>query len=224
MIAKNFREGAEGGLINYSFSDVATGFGIVKFNAFASTDNSGEEFSNTTADIDIQSDPQGKQLEISETDFTKKGTINFDNPPNNFLTRIKGKGFVDFTFAMATNTARIPTGYVIAKIQVVDKTDVVIATIGSVQSAELVGVGTGTTFKTLFLIIDCDETNIRPTDRLRLSMELWGKAPAAGGGFAYIVLPFDPANRELSVLNAPNIIAATNHTYLKWYVPYKIDL
>ncbi len=222
MIPNTFGPDSEGALINFTFEDVATGFGIITLNAF-STEAEGVPTTklNTIATDPFDSVPQGEIMDAIVQSFALTETVNFDSSPNNFLTRIKGLALVDFTFAVQ-NLSNTTKAYVICKVQVINSVGAVVATAGSTQSiTETTTANANATAYTKLISIDCSETNIIPGNSLRLSLEVWTET--AAGTTGKIVLAHDPANQDISISTVA-ITAADNHTYLKWYAPFKIDL
>ena len=221
MIPKTFRTAKEGALINYSFSDIAVGFGVINMEAYATTSSGAVVTKAITSNtVTYPGDPKfTPSTGDAVVGYTKIGEVSFDNSPNNYLTKISGIGLVDVSWNIDRTGVTTAIGYIIAKIQVVNSGGTVVSTAGSVQSREqtITAPGFGTT-TTEQLQIDCTSTNIIPGNSLRLTIEMWGKVPS-GIGNSIIKIAHTPAN-----VDTDNFTAATNHTYLKWQVPFKIDL
>ncbi len=215
--------GAGGGFINYTFSEVATGTGIVLYNSFATTTSGATAVTitktNTTSTDAFQADPVSTYGFANTTSFTST-EVSFDNPPSNFASVIRGTALVDVTFVLdASGVDKTAQGYIVCKIRGVDADDN-ITEIGETTSDLFETPHQVELPKTLLIPITCAQTTIKPTDRLRLTIEMWAKVEAGATSSHWLL--HDPANRDIAV--TPAITAADNHTYLKWYIPYKVDV
>lgn len=215
-------------LINFTFSEIATGTGVVLFNSYATTSSGATATpptdapkitkSNTTSIDAIKSAPVKTSGLANTTSFVLTKSVEFNNAVSNLSSVVRGDASVDVTFVLDAATQN-SQGYIVCKVQKVDEDDNV-TTIGETTS-DLFKTTPGVELpKTLLIPISCTQTTINPTDYLRLTIEMWAKV-AAGGSSSHWIL-HDPANRDIA--SNPTITAADNHTYLKWYIPYKVDV
>ena len=224
-VPRTYRKSQENFRINFNWEEIANGVGIVQLTSLGTTDSTGEQFGNIPASISEQADPQGScnTLGGGSGDYNLVLERNFDNAKNSYATTIEGKAIVAITYGAVSSLNNTSNTHVICKIIKVDSAAAE-TVIGEIQSEEVIAAGSGAaTTKTAIMTIDCSKTVINSSDFLRLNVEVWtkgvGTVPNNNGGY----FAHDPSNSD-ATLGVANITAATNHTYLKWYVPFKVQI
>ena len=218
-----YRRSAEGGLINYSFADVSTGLGVVTFYSFGTTSSGATvQRANSTALSAITSVPTYTTQECVAGAGTKfAGAINFDNPPNKYQTRVGGEAIVEISHAVATSAGVDAEGHLVIKVQRVSGTDASVLDIGEITTQTISAGASATVWATRLLKIALTDTNIRPDDYLRLNINIWLKTSTEAAESCRQHIPHNPANADIAGIS---LTAATNHSYLKWHVPFRVEI
>jgi hypothetical protein len=222
LMPVNFPIPAEAGLINYSFTNIATGQGIVPFYSFASQ-SSGPTITYSNSTETFTSAPNYAEGQTPNGAFTLVKTVDFDNQPNVYATRLKGNAIVNITHGVGTTGATAGAeSYVICYVKTVR--GVTVTSLGSATSEAVLRSGTaaGSTQSTRNLSITLTDATLSPGDILRLTVELYSRTTAATEGKGFFC--FDPLNQNLAVSTYIAVTAATNPTRLQWFIPFKVDL
>lgn len=213
-----YRNGSDSQRINFTFSEVATGTGLVTFDCFQST-SSGSIItdhltSNTSA---FSSNPASVTVAITGASYSNGDTFLFDAPPVIYPITIRGEAIADITQIANSTAGNSATQYLVLRVSVV-RADGTIEELGQKTTEEIVKNGAGQSVSTGSYIISLTETPLKRGDKLRCTINIWNKGSAGSTG-----IPTNPLNTNTSV-GTGTITASTNHTYTRFSIPFKVDL
>ncbi len=201
-------------IATYNFTDVAEGTGIVEFNAFMDTDDSGNNyrlsekvFFSSNNDITDQTISIEEEVQLGNNQpLTKLYDKDFDLSPFNFPKDVRGTAF--FQCGIFHSTSGPGIAYLVVKLK---KGDAVIA---SVQSHNFLG---ATNVQVVGLHFTVPRTHYEIGDPLRMTVELWMTTPSANTNT--LAIGHDPINRDGTRLlpTSADII-----TQMKLYVPFVV--
>lgn len=194
----------------YTFTEIANGAGVAGFDALATT-TSGAVVArgNMSTGVGLWAKPQ-----TSSTTGGALVSYTFSNPANSYSRVIEGTAFIQASYAVRKD-AGSGTGWVIWTIEKLNP-DTTVTTIGTANGT-VITASSGSTVTTELVGIPLTKTYLNVGDILRLKATL-----AGSDGSTNTHLAHDPANRDIG--SNPAFTATTNPTYLRWYVPFKIDL
>lgn len=226
LVPINFPIPSSSQSLNVSLTDVASGIGWVSLEGVASTTTDSATLTYFSLPTAFGSSviPKSTNLISSghgSTTFVVVQDQDFDMTPNAFTTTAKGTAFVEVTWQVENSSSNGAQGYCEFNVIHVDA-DSNETNIGTVVS-DTIGPGGGVVETTTdFLHATLTETLIKPNEKLRLNIKLYSKVDSGStdGGCG---LTFDPTNSDVSSGMHANITAASNHTYLRFHIPFKIQ-
>jgi len=213
-------------IASYDYTDVAEGTGVIGFKGSRGDASGGIIYSLGTQNI------YSSEVATQTTNFTSGGsawnliqTINFDLTVFNTPRTIKGTAVIEGSFGVWNAGVHGHSCYIIFDIQHYDGISTY-TTLGSASTETLTVSTSGPVWKIKSFVINKTliQKHFKKGDVLRIATNIYGKhngTPDPTDGKA--LLGHDPNNRDYAS-GATIVTAATNHTTLNFYIPFKLDL
>lgn len=221
-IPNTYRKSRENYLVNFDYTDVASGTGIIHFKGFNASGwklGTGDFYSSSII----------AYASAGTTDFTKVLDLDFDLSSFNSPRTIKGKGIVQFCFIVERKAGNGRSyGYVVAKLRKWDGTSE--TEIANVTSSTLSSLSSANPEREIAcLSLTIPKTHFKKEDILRLTLEGWSKVISEGSA-GWIGIGTDPKNRDSDDEGGtrPAITPSTDNpqtiTKLDFFCPFEINL
>ena len=219
-----FRRGNPAQIASYSFSDVATGLGYMKFFAGRSLSSnvlSNVQYSSGVADPSTAHEQNYTHVSsLNNTTFSKQIDLDFDALLSQ-TRRIKGFGVVSASLACTATGGGTGACYALARVRKWDgSTETEIA--ASVSGVQLTSAMTPSNARTS-LDVNIPETLIKKGEYLRLTIEVWAKHSSGGAAYTDIYLAHDPAGNTTGTA-AWDDVGGSTPSDLSFLCPVRIDL
>lgn len=214
-----FRRSSEGMIASYSFSEIASGIGVVVFYG-ASTENSSGTTYFLSENVTYTDEPIATGGSATSADFTKVADLDFDLQAFNLPTRIKGKMRVVATLCVTGSTNYTESGYLIYKFRKWDGTTE--TEIANAQTPTLTSAAATVGSITHNTEIDITtQQHFKKGEVMRLTVECWAKqASGSGAPFdGFVGVAHDPKDR-----NDAALLNDGDTSVMEVLVPFLIDL
>jgi hypothetical protein len=218
-----YRKGNINAIASYDFTEILSGTGFQTFNLMTTTNvHDSGTFNYFCNENTIQSETEYEYGTSTTTSasYALTDTFNFDTSILNTPRIVQGSAFFTTSEFIGSSNSNPAYGYL----------DVSVVKLGTNGSTETV-LGNATTrevntgavqwgIRTIATSMTLTKTKFMIGEKLRLKIKFYVKA-AGGGASARLGFTHDPLNRDITALG---IVAATNPTYAKAYVPFRINL
>ena len=209
-----FKKSGETPLVNYSFTDIASGTGLIAFYAATTKEETTAGYILTESTNIYSNDEQtyAQMPKENDTTFRKQLDYDFDLSPFHRPMIFEGTAYVNVTFGVSQSSTSDSNGcYLILKIRKWDgstETDIVTA------QTETWNDDKGSTYHTSLIPMTIPKTHFKVGETLRFTVELWTMLDSSISTVTYF-LKHDPANRSGTAAN-PNV--------LRLQMPQDLDL
>ena len=199
----------------YNYTDIAEGTGVTALNAFAVNESGGISYK-------LSGNAVAGTPNSSNTGGTLVNPVIFALSAFNLPKTIKGTAIIDGSFAVRSFGGTAPSGSSYIKFTIEHYDGTTATDIGNITTQTITVSGTTTTYSKFCVSINLTEKHFKRGEILRLKAEQTVTNTNPGYGLVAGSLAFDPLNGDVTDY-AGTYSAATYHTNLKLYIPFKLD-
>jgi hypothetical protein len=234
----NFAIPSENTLTSYSYTDLVEGTGYIEFLGSGWADSGAVKYRlSTTAYMpssrgyvsSVDTIDNQKREVVDSGTYTKEIDLDFDTAIFIKPKVLQGTAFFEIPVASNPyNSSEQVSWYAIVTLRKIATDGTTETDIVSVQSGEFAGKeGTGYNNRYLSFQTVVPKTNIKIGEKVRATIEIWGKK-VAGSANPAVMLCFDANNNLISAIGAGSnfnlCTQAAGYTQLKISLPFKVDI
>jgi len=201
---------------SFTWTDIAEGTGVQKFEGYVSEDISGEDFHLTTQVIYSKVIEDLCQTGALSGTYASKYSEDFDLTSFNLPRQIKGTALIQHGWAAVASGGSAGSPYIKMKYTIKNGA----TTIVSGESDEI-SISTDVVLNWTVIPMTVPLTSFKKGETLRLTVEVYAKFVGEGAETAEVYIGMDPKNRDGTNLKPSTDDIITN---LQVYIPFVINL
>lgn len=205
---------------SYSQTDIITGNGIIQFSAVGTAISGANlNFLSTNTGLYVKNQYTVSSNTTSSS-WTSVGAIAFNTQPFSYQRIMTGKVVLEFSRFSYTDTVSVSTGsYANVSLQVVD----ISGTARTISSAYIAVAEASTLVSTTdCMTLQIPDTVVKIGESIRINFDCMVHADGSHNGRMGIC--HDPNNQNITIGGVGTVAAATNHTFFRANIPFKVNL